>query len=139
MSTFKEIFRAHLLTKSTITDIVGSRVYSAPTPQAPTRPYLVLHRTDEDPEYYLGGVSGRDWDLWQIDCIGSTATAAEQLREVVKTALQAEVGPQTWGGWTVYGNRVRSTVDLYEMNKDGSVGALHGKAMTVRIARRNTA
>jgi hypothetical protein len=138
MSTFRKKIRAHLLTKSTITDVVGTRIYTPPTPQKPTRPYLTLHRADETPEYYLGGASGRDWDLWQIDCMASTETASEELREIVKAVLQAETGPQSWDGWAVYGNRVQSTADLYEMNKDGSVGAVHGKAMTIRVSRSNT-
>ncbi len=73
--------------EDTITGMVGGRVYPVELPQNTGLPALVLHLINERDGRHLLGSNRYPVARFIVDCIGSTYQAADELGDVVKSAL----------------------------------------------------
>lgn len=104
--------RTHLLTESTITSLVGARIYPVLLPQAPTFPAMTYQRVSGSRVQSLTGPSGMAHPRFQIDCWAQTYDGAKELAAAVMTELdgyRGTMGDTRVGGVIVYGDR-----DIYE-------------------------
>lgn len=93
--SFKNDIRTFLISKSGITDIIGSapaRCYFDKLPQDPTFPALTIKRISNKKSYSQSGDSGLDTARVQITCWGETSEATQSLAEAVNTELSGYKG-----------------------------------------------
>jgi hypothetical protein len=76
-----------LLTDSTVTALVGDRIYPGILPQNPTFPALVLNVVSELDMVTHNGESGLSDGQVQVDSFAGTYLALNTLHRTVKTAL----------------------------------------------------
>lgn len=95
-----EGLRTLLLAQSTITDVVGTRIYVTVATQDATLPYLVIDRVSDEKYKGLSGyLSTRHCEV-DIECWGKTQTSAASLGEIVSDYLDDFSGA-TGGSETV--------------------------------------
>lgn len=94
-------FWSLLTSQSSITDLVGTRIYWSEAKQGKQRPLIVLHLISEISEYTVAGTVDLESSLVQVDCWGNTLTDALAVSEAVKAVLsgyKGTVGDTTFQG-----------------------------------------
>jgi len=122
-------YRTYLLTKTPVTDLVGTRIYFGNLPQDPTFPAVVLHLILRDTERHLTNASGLARSVVQVDCHAETHDAAEDLSEQVRLVTEFYRG--AWGVETIRRSIVGDVADLSEHPRDGSQLFVHIRSMDV--------
>ena len=133
----KAAIRTFLLSKSSITGIVGTRIYSFPAPQNATMPYIMISRTFETPGRNLVAPDERYRESWQIDAYASTDTEAESIKEAVRNELDL-CTRYTMGDYTIYNSFMQNSNDLSELENAGGQESIHRKQMDFIIIRKKT-
>lgn len=89
-------FRTYLLTKSTVTDLVGTgdnaRVYPGFAPQGVSLPHVVLNTISDVSDHDMDGANGWTEARVQVDCYARTVDDAEALAEVIRLACDGYKG-----------------------------------------------
>ena len=83
---------AYLQTKSSITSLVGTRVYSQFMPQLPTFPLIIYTKVAEERVSSHQGSSGLSRATIQIDCWADTDDESRNLAEQVRLVLDGYQG-----------------------------------------------
>jgi len=130
--SFSTDFVAFLKSKSTVTSLVGSganaRIRPTKLKQGDALPairYVVTSGAGH--EDLLGPVGVRQPNL-QIDCYGSTRSAAEALGDAVRDALLA-FWRGTMGSTTVKGINLVNRFWMFESSEDGSDSGKHREVL----------
>ena len=118
MTNIAKELRTYLLSKTAITDLVGPRIYYSHLPQRATIPALVLDVVTSTSERHLSDTEGVARTEVQIDCYGSTYTAAVTLGETVRKYLDTHSG--ALGAITADEVIVQSHTDAEDAPTDGS-------------------
>lgn len=84
MSAIGEAFRTKLLSYSTVSTIVGQRMYPDALKQGATIPAIVYYVISTDREHYVGGLTKAAHARIQIDCYAATRTAASALSKAIR-------------------------------------------------------
>jgi hypothetical protein len=87
-------FRTYLLTKSGVTDLLGSTgaIYPDRLPQSHTLPAIVYYTISEVPEHHMTGASPLTMYRLQLDCYAATRVAADGLAEATRDAADGYRG-----------------------------------------------
>ena len=113
-------FVTHLRTKSTITDLVGTRTYVGKLPQqVTTLPVLLVQRISTTHDRHLSGASGVATSRLQLDVWAATAASARAVAEAVRVAVDGD------SSLTMGTTKVAAVLDdgessTYEPADDGS-------------------
>ena len=90
MADIATAIRKHLLTKSTITNLIGTRIYPGTLPTAPTLPAVTMTLTGHEHESHLTGQTGIAHAIFQFDAYNTdpldsrkTTGIVEQMRLVL--------------------------------------------------------
>jgi len=134
----KTALRNLIISKSDITDIVESRVYSFPAPQGAVMPYLLVQRITETPGRNLNAPNELYREMWQIGCYAETDSEAERLKNAVREHLDI-CSPFTMGDFTVYNMFLESSNDLSELELSGGQQGVYRRNMDFIIIRKKTA
>lgn len=89
--------------KTTLSSLVGGRVYPMTAPDKPTTPYITYQNIANSPENTLTGVPVNNTRM-QVDCFDKTYSGVKTLAANVVTAMQA----------ASYANVQTMNQDIYE-------------------------
>src|SRR5688572_1798557 len=103
--SIRDDYRTYLLTKSGVTDLVGTgddaRVYPGFLPQGVTLPAIVLVTVSDVPSHDMDGAN--TWTVARVEvaCYAASAPGADALVEAVRMVSDGKSGT-TMGGSTVF-------------------------------------
>lgn len=83
MADILQSVRSYLLTKPTITGIVGQRIYFVRRPQKSSVPSVTLFKSSEDHGHELSRRSGAVWTRIQVECFSTLYLTSAELAEAV--------------------------------------------------------
>ena len=86
--TIEQAIKIFLLTKTSITNLVGQRLDYGVLPQGPTYPYLTFFRINKNNEHDIDKADV----YFQFDSWANTYIGAVELADEVRKALQREKG-----------------------------------------------
>ncbi len=79
--------RTYLLTISEVDALSDQKVYVGRTPQGKSLPHVVVDRISDDHNNALDGTGSLVMAEMEIDCKAATPTAADDLADAIKTAI----------------------------------------------------
>lgn len=101
----------YLNSKSAVTDLTSTRIYSPSAPDTETAfPRIVIHRVSTFRPYHLKAANGMPEARLQLECHASTPTAAKDLAEIVRPLVDGYAG--AWGSHTIDRSKVDDEADL---------------------------
>lgn len=117
--------RTYLLSKSSITNLVGTRVYPDYIPQKnSTYPAIVYQIISDTPEHTLAGAALHTGTRVQLDVYAATALVRAQVVEALRNVLQGfpPTSTLTFGTTDTLVSSVRyvNSFDIYEPPQDNS-------------------
>lgn len=93
MASLEQGLITYLLTKSGVTDLVGTRVYPIRAPQSQTTyPLIVVTRVGSARVTDMGGEVGLAHARIQIDCWGKTQLSVINVEDAVRLVLSGYTG-----------------------------------------------
>ena len=110
--------RTYLLTQSTVTALVGTRIYYDHLPQRATLPALVVNLITSVSQREVDAASGTARARVQVDCYAATYAASASLGELVRKVTEQYTG--TMGSTTVDRAHVETVTELDDGPTDGS-------------------
>lgn len=113
-----EGLRTLLLAQSSVTDLVGTRIYVTVARQGITQPYIVIDRVDNEKYKGLAGYLSAQHAEVDIECWASTQTAAAALAKIVSDYLDDFSGA-TGGSETITAVHQVGDVDNYATPQGG--------------------
>tara|TARA_R100001244_G_scaffold42896_1_gene38642 strand:+ start:678 stop:1100 length:423 start_codon:yes stop_codon:yes gene_type:complete len=128
--------RTYLLTKSTITDIVGTRIYPSALPQNADLPAIVYDVIGGRPDDVLTGSSGSYRASIDLDCISTNHITSNNLAEQVRLVTQGYFGAM--GDEQVNASRLTGRFEQYLAPIDGSDLGRHVVALSFDITHNQT-
>jgi hypothetical protein len=112
MTDLSEDFRPYLLSKTTIADLVGARVFQNKVPQTATMPFVCYFRRQTLVERATNETNPKATMVsFDVECVDDSQSGANALAEAVRTAIDGQRG--TFGSTTVQGVFVEDHDDDY--------------------------
>jgi len=111
MSVEKDL-KTYLLTRTAITDILGSRIYYQKLLQDPTLPALTYSRISTVRNRSHSGDSSLTRARIQYSCWGATPDDVEDLADAIESEMKSFSG--TAGSTTVYASIVENRISLLD-------------------------
>lgn len=118
MATIVKGLQTFLEAQSTITSVVGTRIYPQHLPRNSSYPCLTHQLVSRTYGHHLSGVTGLSTARVQVDCWGEKLSDVETLAEAVRVALDGYFG--TIGDVTVAFVQLDNEQDLSEAPQDES-------------------
>lgn len=136
--TGEQAIYVRLMGQSSITALIGDRVYPNAAPQksdAEILPYVVYHAVDKTHEHHMKGSSGVCWSRVQLDIFAGTYARVKQVAEAIRLVLQGFSGVVTVGTTPV---RIDSCflnleLDEYDAPIDGGQKGRHRVIQDYRV------
>lgn len=122
-------YRTYLLSKSTISNSVGGRVYLENLPQKPTYPAIVLFHVLSETQRHLKNASGLARSMIQADVHSWDRSEAVEIAEVVRLRTEHYTG--AWGTETIRNAIVESGESPTVAPIDGSQRFRHVRSLDV--------
>lgn len=116
--SFGADLRTKLTADTTISGLVGTRVYWKYRPQGSTLPAIVLHEVAGQYDQHMGGPMGTQGNRIQADCMAAKKTDVWTLRDAVRNEL---IAASTNGTTEFQGGIINLTRDSYDDTPDGVV------------------
>ena len=117
--------------ESTISAIVGSRVYVSRAPQTAALPYIIITQISTDEFNTIDGTSGLRSVDFDIDCKSQRSVEAMTLGDAVRDFVKDYTG--TAGSQTIKAVELNSETTDYEPPTDGSDSGIHTTLLDVSI------
>lgn len=111
--------RTELLTESTITDVIGQRLYADALPQNPTLPAIEMTVVSDVPEMQLSDITGLTKARIELMCIADRRTTARALAQAIRTCGIATIKGQYSSVW-IRGVAIGESFDATILPTDGS-------------------
>lgn len=111
--------RSYLLTKTVVTDIVGTRIYADKLPQTATLPAIEMTIVSDVPEMELNDLAGLTKARVQLACIATKRTTARSLAQAIRTCGIATI-KGLYTSVQIRGVAVADTFDSLLQPTDGS-------------------
>ena len=92
MATTGSSIRTYLLTKSAITDLIGTRLRPSSLAQSDSLPAMTYQELWTNHTYKLSGAAGIEECLLELVCFATTRTATDSLADIVRQQLQGYRG-----------------------------------------------
>jgi hypothetical protein len=89
MATIEAALVAALTAETTVSALVGSRVFPVGAAQNKVYPYVTYQRISTQGAPHLTGPSNLDWPRFQIDVWGTTALSALTAAEAIRTFIDS--------------------------------------------------
>lgn len=107
--------RSYILSQSSVTDVIGQRMYFDRLKQKATLPAATISRVSETHAHTISNRSGLVWDRLQIDCYSlnrlTTASLAETIYKCGIVAFKGTTGSVNIRGVDVEDGRRDYTID----------------------------
>ena len=104
--------RTYMLTKTAITNIVGSRIHAQKLPPEATLPALVYNRVSTQRTYSHSGDSNFTTPRIQYSCFAENYEGAKDLAEQIVSEMSGFSG--TAGSSTIYSTFVEGELDMLD-------------------------
>lgn len=118
MSDIGVAVRTYLVSKSSVTDLVSTRVFPSVLPQAATLPAVVYTVVTGVPNDDVLGSSGSVTAGIQLDVYSDSHITSNNIGEQIRLVMQGFSG--TMGSETVGAVRLTNRYEMYEKPVDGS-------------------
>jgi len=122
---------AALRAESTISALVGTRVYPFHAPQTAALPYIVVEQISSEENVALDGTGGLRFVTFDIDCKADRATESRTLGKTVREFLDDYSGAA--GNETIDAVLMNSENTEYEPPTDGSDRGIYTTLLDVTI------
>lgn len=109
---------ALLAGESTISDIVGARIYTQHAPQAAALPYLLVTQLASNENNTLDGTSELRFITFDVDCYADRSVEAEDLADAVRALVADYTGAA--GDETILAVLFNDESESYEPPSDAS-------------------
>jgi hypothetical protein len=129
----KATLRTWLLTKASLTGLVGTRIYTGRAPRDAALPYLLITRIAGASWTTHAGMSGACSETWQFDVWAQADASAEAVKEAVRLLLTGK--RITLTGFTLENAQLELVADSVETDGDGSENTLSRRIMQYRTTR----
>ena len=126
-----QAIRTYLLTKTTVTDEVSTRIRPDALAQNETMPALVIQETASDHEEQLSGAGGISQSSVTIACYADTRIKADEVAEVIRLVLHGYTGSA--GSQTIQASQLEDRAVGYLVPNDGSDDGLYVNSLDFRI------
>lgn len=117
--------------ESTISAIVGSRVYVGHAPQGEARPHIVVTQMRSEEYKALDGTGPLRMVSFDIDCKADRTVTAESLAKIVRRFIDDYTG--TAGSETIGAVLVNGETDAWESPFDGTDVGIYGVTIDADI------
>lgn len=117
--------------ESTISAIVGSRVYVSKAPQSAVLPYIIITQMSSNENQTIDGSTGLRFVDFDIDCKADRSVESETLGNAVRTFIDDYTG--TAGSETVKAVLLNDESTQYEPPTDGSDTGIYTTLLDVTI------
>tara|TARA_Y100000004_G_C8875452_1_gene395177 strand:- start:24 stop:446 length:423 start_codon:yes stop_codon:yes gene_type:complete len=128
--------RAYLVSKTSVTDEVGTRIYPGVLPQDATLPAVVYNLVFAEIHDVLTGSSGSLTSTVQIDVYSDSHISSNGAAEAIRLVTQGYSGAM--GSETINSVRLRNRNETYEPPTDGSDLGRHRVMLELDITHTNT-
>ena len=128
--------RTYLVGKSSVTDLVGTRIYPAVLPQSATLPACVYSVISSVPNDCIAGSSGSVTASVQVDVYSDSHITSNNIAEQIRLVTQGYFG--SMGDEFVGGVRLENKYEMYERPVDGSDLGRHRCLLNFEITHTNT-
>lgn len=126
-----QAIRTYLLTKTTVTNEVGSRIRPDALIENETMPALVIQETASDHEEQLSGAGGISQSSVTIACYSNTRMEADSVAEIVRQVLHGYTGAA--GNETIQSSQLEDRANGYMTPVDGGDVGLYFNNLDFRI------
>ena len=128
--------RTYLLTKTAITDLVGTRVYPSVLPQNAEVPAIVYDVMGGSPDDVLSGSSGSYRAVVDVECISENHITSNDIAEQIRLVTQGYFGAM--GSEQCNACRLLGRFEQYLAPIDGSDLGRHVVAISLEITHNQT-
>jgi hypothetical protein len=136
MSDIGKGVRTYLVSKSSVTDLVSTRIYPGVLPQAATLPAVVYTVVTNVPNDDVTGSSGSVNAGLQLDVFSDSHITSNNIGEQIRLVMQGYSGAM--GDETVGAVRLTNRYEMYEKPVDGSDLGRHRVILSFNITYINT-
>ena len=131
MATTGSNIRTYLLTKSAITDVIGTRLRPDVLAQSDSLPAATYNELYTTHGHTIGAAAGIEDCMLEITCYSDTRTESDSLADLIRPQLQGYRG--TAGSLAVMSCQLDDTGHGYEQPQDDSDQGKHITALRFRI------
>lgn len=117
--------------ESTISALVGTRVYPYHAPQTAALPYIVVTQLTSEENVAMDGTGGLRFVTFDIDCKADRATESRTLSKTVRTFIDDYSG--TAGNETIDAVLMNDESTQYEPPSDGSDRGIYTTVLDLTI------
>jgi len=117
--------------ESTISAIVGSRVYISKAPRSAVLPYIIIEQMGSDENQTVDGSTGLRFIEFDIDCKADRSTESETLGNAVRDFIANYTGAA--GNQTIGAVLLHDESTQYEPPTDGSDTGIYTTLLDVTI------
>jgi len=136
MATTGSNIRTYLLTKSAITDLIGTRLRPSSLAQTDTLPAMTYQELFTNHSYTLNSAAGIEECWLELVCFASTRTATDNLADVLRQQLQGFRG--TAGNVEVISSQLDDSGHGFEVPQDDSDAGKYRATLRFRISVQET-
>ena len=122
---------ALLAGESTISAVVGTRVFVSRAPQTASLPYILITQMSSDEYNTMDGTTGLRSVDFDIDCKSDRSVEADTLGTIVRDFIKDYTGAA--GSQTVGAVHLNSESTEYETPTDGSDSGIHLTLLDISI------
>lgn len=121
MSALEEALRTRLLADSTVSGLVGTRIFPLVIPQGQALPAIAYQRISGVREHTHAGASGLAHPRIQYACVAETFTQARAVADAVRQRLDGFAG--VIGSVTVESIMIQNQMDNYNLSADNEASS----------------
>lgn len=119
MASFRGSLRAYLLTKTALTALVSTRIYSGTVPQGVDYPHIMITDISTFPRQGIASEDGQDEDRVQFDIYGAKYLECDNIQKELRTALNIKAQFKM-GDYQIYSGNLENKSEFDEKDPDGT-------------------
>ena len=134
VTNFQGALRTYILADSTVSGLIGQRLYAYPAPQGVSQPYAILHKIDFVTENNMASFDEVVKERWQIDIYSTHVDILHSVRNAIFDRLHLKAY-ESWSDYKVYlcSHVGENTFD--EPIREGTQDVYHRVSMDYMIKR----
>ena len=131
--SIRSALRQHLLAQTTVTDLVGQRIYPIIAPQTGELPCIAYRKIEGGHEHLVTGSAGHARPTFTLTVWALDPDTVDDIAEALRLVLQG--ANATWGAYQVTGLTLDGDSDEWVDPNDGEDNGVYG--CTLRISFRH--
>jgi len=119
MASFRASLRTYLQTKTALTALVSTRIYTGTVPQGATYPHIMITDISIFVRQGIASEDGQDEERIQFDIYGETYLSVDDIQKQLRVALNVK-GQFKMGNYQVYSGNLENKTEFDEKDPDGT-------------------